>query len=243
METIGVSKRDKIIDQSILDHCIREDLNNKCPRTMSILKPLKVVITNFPADKKEEIEVQNHPTIKEMGTRKVIFSKTLYIEQDDFMVKPPEDYYRLSPGEKVRLKNAYIIKCEDVIRDVETGEISELHCSYEPKTEDDDTDVRGNIHWISAENYIIAEVRLIDRLFVKENPMATEEGKIFTDYINPKSLEITEAYVESFMKNAKLGARFQFERLGYFYLESTDSEENRPAFNRIITLRDSWTKK
>jgi glutaminyl-tRNA synthetase len=242
METIGVSKRDKIIDQSILDHCIREDLNNRCPRVMSVLKPLKVVITNYPADKKDEIEVQNHPTIKEMGTRKVIFSKTIYIEQDDFTENPPEDYYRLSPGEKVRLKNAYIIKCEDIIKDEKTGEISELHCSYEPK-QGNDAEVRGTIHWISAENSINAEVRLIDRLFIKENPMETEEGKVFTDYINPQSLEITEALVESFLKDAKFGSRFQFERLGYFYLEPIDSKENKLVFNRIISLRDSWSKK
>jgi glutaminyl-tRNA synthetase len=246
METIGVSKRDKIIDQSILDYCIREDLNNRCPRVMSVLKPLKVVITNYSAEKKEELEVQNHPTIKEMGARKIIFSKTLYIEQDDFMENPPEDYYRLSPGEKVRLKNAYIIKCENVIKDEKTGEISELHCSYEPRPADsasDDSKVRGTIHWISAENSIIAEVRLIDRLFLKENPMETEEGKVFADYINPQSLEITEALVESFLKDAKLGSRFQFERLGYFYLEPIDSTENNLVFNRIISLRDSWSKR
>ncbi len=242
METIGVSKREKIIDQSILDHCIREDLNKKCPRVMSVLKPLKVILTNYPADKKEEIEVQNHPTIKEMGTRKIIFSKIIYIEQDDFMENPPDDYYRLSLGEEVRLKNAYLIKCEDVIREEKTGEISELHCSYRPKKEDDPK-VKGTIHWISAENSIKAEVRLFDRLFVKENPMETEEGKVFTDYLNPQSLETTEALVESFLKDAKLGSRYQFERLGYFYLEPIDSKEDQLVFNRIISLRDSWTKK
>ncbi|MBY9000676.1 MAG: glutamine--tRNA ligase/YqeY domain fusion protein [Candidatus Heimdallarchaeota archaeon] len=246
METIGVSKRDKIIDQSILDHCIREDLNKKCPRVMSVLKPLKVVITNYPEEKSEEIEVQNHPTIKEMGSRTVIFSNTIYIEHDDFMENPPKDYYRLSPGERVRLKNAYIIKCENVIKDEKTGDVIEVQCTYEPKDDENTTEdskkVKGTLHWISNDNYVEAEVRLIDRLFVKENPMDVEEGKVFTEYLNPNSLEVTQAFVEPFLKEVKLGTRFQFERLGYFYLEPIDSSAKSLVFNRIISLRDSWAK-
>ncbi|MCK5409933.1 MAG: glutamine--tRNA ligase, partial [Candidatus Heimdallarchaeota archaeon] len=213
---------------------------------MSVLKPLKVVITNYPAEEKEEIEVQNHPTIKEMGTRKVIFSNTIYIEQDDFMENPPEDYYRLSPGEKVRLKNAYIIKCENVVKDEKTGEVTEIHCAYESRDAEDEKygkDVQGTIHWISAGNYIEAEVRLIDRLFVKENPMDAEEGRVFTHYLNPNSLEVIQAYVEPFLKETDFGSRFQFERLGYFYLEPIDSKRDHLVFNRIISLRDSWGKK
>ncbi len=246
METIGVSKRDKIIDQSILDHCIREDLNAKCPRVMSVLKPLKVILTNYPENQIEEIEVSNHPTIKEMGTRIMKISNTIYIEQDDFMENPPEGYYRLSPGEKVRLKNAYIIKCENVIKDEKTGEVTEIHCAYEPRNAEDEEygkDVQGTIHWISASNYVEVEVRLIDRLFVKENPMDVEEGKVFTDYLNPNSLEVIIAYVEPFLKEIDFGSRFQFERLGYFYLEPIDSKRSHLVFNRIISLRDSWGKK
>ncbi|MEE9410007.1 MAG: glutamine--tRNA ligase/YqeY domain fusion protein [Candidatus Heimdallarchaeota archaeon] len=246
-DAISVSKREKIIDQSILDHHIREDLNERCPRVMSVLNPLKIIITNYPEDKVEEFEVPNHPTIKEMGTRKVKFTKELYIEQDDFMENPPEDYFRLSPGEEVRLKYAYYIKCENLIKDEETGTIKEIHCSYDEKSKGgtpvQDREVKGTIHWISADNYVKAEARLFDRLFVKENPMDVEEGKTFVDYLNPKSLEITDVLIEPFIQNDEYGSRYQFERLGYFYLEPIESKKERLVFNRIITLRDSWVKK
>ena len=245
METIGVSKRDKIIDHSILDHCIREDLNPRCPRVMSVIEPLKVIITNYPEDKVEEIEVPNHPVNKEMGTRKIKFSNTLYIEQDDFMENPPDDYFRLSPGETVRLKYAYHIICKNIIKDESTGEIREIHCEYDPKTEEGDSaetkKVKGTIHWISDINYVKAEARIIDRLFLKDNPMDVEEGKTITDYLNPNSLQIKEVMVESFLKEAEKGSRYQFERLGYFFLISDKGEDL--VFNRIIPLRDSWEKK
>jgi len=213
---------------------------------MSVLRPLKVVITNYPENKEEEIEVANHSYNKEMGTRKIKFSKIIYIEKDDFMENPPEDYYRLSTGKEVRLKYAYVIKCEKVIKDEETGEIKELHCTYDPETKEktakDGLKVKGNIHWISANNAIKAEVRLYDRLFIKENPMEVEEGKDFTDYINPNSLEIVQAYVEPFLKEAEPGSRYQFERLGYFCIDIVDSTKDSLVFNRIITLRDTWGK-
>ncbi|MHA1399753.1 MAG: glutamine--tRNA ligase/YqeY domain fusion protein [Candidatus Heimdallarchaeaceae archaeon] len=245
-DDIGVSKRDTIIEHSTLDYHVRVDLDRRCPRVMSVLRPLKVVITNYPENKEEEIEVANHSYNKEMGTRKIKFSKIIYIEKDDFMENPPEDYYRLSTGKEVRLKYAYVIKCEKVIKDEETGEIKELHCTYDPETKEktakDGLKVKGNIHWISANNAIKAEVRLYDRLFIKENPMEVEEGKDFTDYINPNSLEIVQAYVEPFLKEAEPGSRYQFERLGYFCIDIVDSTKDSLVFNRIITLRDTWGK-
>ena len=244
---IGVSKREAIIDQSIFDNCVREDLDERCSRVMSVLQPLKVVITNYPKDEFEEITILNHPRNKEMGTRKIKFSKILYIEQEDFMEDPPEDYYRLTLGKEVRLKYTYIIKCEKVLRDDETGEITEIHCSYDSETKGDSSaterKIKGTIHWISAMDAIKAEVRLSDRLFIKENPMELEEGEDFTDYLNPHSLEIVNAYVEPFLQDADIGSRYQFERLGYFIIDKVDSRKDNLVFNRIITLRDSWVKK
>ncbi|NHJ39278.1 MAG: glutamine--tRNA ligase/YqeY domain fusion protein [Asgard group archaeon] len=244
---IGVSKREKIIDRSIFDKFVRDDLDERCPRVMSVIKPLKVIITNFPEDKTETITVSNHPRNKNMGERKVKFTKNLYIEQEDFMEDPPEDYRRLSPGKEVRLKYAYIIKCEKVIKDKKSGEIKEIHCSYDSKTKsgsiDEDRKVQGTIHWISADHSIEAEMRLYDRLFTKENPMDVEEGKEFTDYINPNSLEIVIGYVELFLKKAEKGSRYQFERMGYFNIDPIDTKNNKLVFNRIITLRDTWSIK
>jgi glutaminyl-tRNA synthetase len=244
---INFTKREKLIDMSIFEHYIREDLDKICPRVMSVINPIKLVITNYPDDKEEEFIVPNHPSNKEMGTRKVKFTKNLYIEQEDFMEDPPEDYYRLSPSKEVRLKYAYFIKCESVIRNKETGEISEIHCTYDPETKGgespDGRKVQGTIHWISADNALKAEVRLYERMYVKENPMETEEGKDFTDYINPKALSILKSYVEPFLKDEGPGSRLQFERNGYFVIDIVDSTKENLVFNQIITLRDSWTKK
>ncbi len=240
-EGIGLSKRDSVIDHSTLDYYIREDMEKRCPRVMSVLNPLKVVITNYPEDKEEEIEVDNHFSIKEMGKRKIIFTKELFIEREDFMENPPDDYYRLAPGREVKLKYAYIIKCNEVIKDEKTGEIKELHCTYDPQSMDRDlkkSKIKGKIHWISVKHSITATVRLYDRLFIKENPLDTEEeGKDFVDYINPNSLTIVEARVEPFLTKSEKGSRYQFERLGYFYLDPEDSTEERLVFNRIISLK------
>ena len=244
---INFTKREKLIDISIFEHYIREDLEKRSPRVMCVIKPVKLVITNYPDNKEEEFMVPNHPTDTEMGTRKVKFSKNLYIEQEDFMEDPPENYYRLSLGKEVRLKYAYYIKCESVIKDKETGEITEIHCTYDPETKGgeslDGRKVQGTIHWISADNAQEAEVRLYDRMYIKENPMETEEGKDFTDYINPNALSILKSYVEPFLKDKETGSRFQFERNGYFVIDIVDSNKENLVFNRIITLRDSWIKK
>lgn len=245
--TIGVSKRDKIIDQSILNNIIREELNEQCPRVMSVLKPLKVVITNLPEDQIDEFVIPNHPKNKKMGKRKVPFSNVIYIEQDDFMENPPADYYRLAPNKEVRLKYAYFLKCNKVIKEKKTSKIKEIHCTIDPETKggtaSDGREVKGTIHWISAKHALEAEMRLYENLFVKENPLDVEEGKIFTDFINPKSLEIVLGFVEPFIQEAELGSRYQFERLGYFNIDPIDSNKDSLVLNRIITLRDSWSKK
>ncbi len=244
---INFTKREKLIDMSIFEHYIREDLDKRCSRVMSVLNPIKLVITNYPDNKEEEFDVPNHPTDKDMGTRKVKFSKNLYIENEDFMEDPPEDYYRLSPGKEVRLKYAYYVKCDKVIRDEKTGKFLEVHCTYDPETKGgespDGRKVQGTIHWISADNTQEAEVRLYDRMYTKENPMETEEGEDFTDYINPNALKVIKSYVEPFLREEEPGSRFQFERNGYFVIDIVDSAKENLVFNRIITLRDSWGKK
>ena len=244
---INFTKREKLIDMSIFEHYIREDLDQRCPRVMSVINPIKLVITNYPENKVEKFTVPNHPSDKEMGTREVNFTKNLYIEQEDFMENPPEDYYRLSPGKEVRLKYAYFIKCETVIKDEETGKISEIHCTYDPETKGgespDGRKVQGTIHWLSADNALEVEVRIYDRMYTKENPMETEEGKEFIDYINPNSISILRSYVEPFLRDKKPGSRFQFERNGYFVIDIVDSTKENLVFNRIIALRDTWTKK
>ncbi|MHA2308779.1 MAG: glutamine--tRNA ligase, partial [Candidatus Heimdallarchaeaceae archaeon] len=244
---INFTKRDKLIDMSIFEHYIRDDLDKRCPRVMSVINPIKLVITNYPDDKVEEFEIPNHPADKEMGTRKVEFTKNLYIEQEDFMEDPPDDYYRLTPGKEVRLKYAYLIKCEKVVMDSETGEIKEVRCTYDPETKGgespDGRKVQGTIHWLSADNALEVEIRLYDRMYTKENPMETEEGKEFKDYINPNSISILRSYVEPFLKDKEPGSRFQFERNGYFVIDIVDSTKESKVFNRIIALRDSWAKK
>lgn len=244
---INFTKREKLIDMSIFEHYIREDLDKRCPRVMSVINPVKLVLTNYPEDQEEEFTVPNHPSDKKMGTRKVKFSKNLFIEQEDFMENPPEDYYRLFPGKEVRLKYAYFVKCESVVKDEKTGKITEIHCSYDPTTKGgespDGRKVQGTIHWISANNALEVEVRLYDRMYTKENPMDAEDGKEFKDYINPDSINKLKSYVEPFLKDEAPGSRFQFERNGYFVIDLVDSSKEKLVLNRIITLRDSWAKK
>ncbi|OGP73757.1 MAG: glutamine--tRNA ligase [Deltaproteobacteria bacterium RBG_16_49_23] len=244
-ERIGVAKNDSIIDMALLEHCVREDLNEKAPRVMAVLHPLRVVIDNYPESRVEEFDSPYHPQNPILGSRKVPFSRVLYIEQEDFMENPPKKFYRLSPGREVRLRYGYFIKCVGVVKDPKTGQVVEVHCTYDPETRSgfapDGRKVDATIHWVSAEHSISAEVRLYDRLFQVANPMG-EEGD-FTKYLNPKSLEIlTTCRVEPGLATIKSEDRFQFERLGYFCLDLKDSIPGRPAFNRVVTLRDSWAK-
>ena len=243
-ERVGVAKRDNIIDVALLEHSIRENLNKRAQRVMAILKPLKVVITNYPDNKVDELDAVNNPEDPAMGSRKVPFSKIIYVERDDFMETPPKKFFRLSPGNEVRLRYAYIIKCNEVIKN-DNGEITELHCTFDPETKSgsgNTRSVKGTIHWVSAEHAIEAEVRIYDRLFIKETP---EEDKDvdFKENINPNSLEIvSNAKLEPSLKNAKQGDKFQFERLGYFCVDYFDSKEDHLVFNRTVPLRDTWSK-
>ncbi|MBN1472410.1 MAG: glutamine--tRNA ligase/YqeY domain fusion protein, partial [Syntrophaceae bacterium] len=241
---IGVAKNDNLIDVALLEHCVREELNENAPRAMCVLKPLRVVIDNYPENQVEEFECANHPQKPEMSTRKVPFSKVLYIEQDDFMENPPKKYHRLGPGREVRLRNAYIIKFERMVRDECSGEVVQLHCTYDPATLNgppaDSRKVPGVIHWVSAGHCVASEVRLYDRLFKIENPGSEED---FTKYLNSGSLEVlSDCYVEQSLQNVEPGSRFQFERLGYFCADEKDSQAGKPVFNRIVPLRDSWAK-
>jgi glutaminyl-tRNA synthetase len=240
---IGVAKNDNLIDVSLLEHCVREDLNEKAPRAMCILRPLKVIIDNYPEQQTEDFDCANHPQHPEMGTRKVSFSRELYIERDDFLEDPPKKYNRLGPGREVRLRNAYIIKFESMRKDEKTGEVTEIHCSYDPATRSappaDGRKVQGVIHWVSAVHAVPAEVRLYDRLFTIEDPGSEEE---FLSCLNPNSLETLSACLaEASLKDARPGAQYQFERLGYFCADP-DSAAGRPVFNRVVPLRDSWAK-
>lgn len=243
---IGVAKKESLVDMALLEFCVREHLNKITPRVMAVLRPLKVVITNYPEGEEEYLDAINNPEDPNAGTRKVPFSKVLYIERDDFMENPPKHFFRLAPGREIRLRYAYFIKCEGVVKD-ENGEIVELHCTYDPATRGGDAPdgrkVKATLHWVSARHAIEAEVRLYDHLFIKENPNDVEEGKDFTDYINPKSLEVlTSCKLEPSLIEAKPGDRFQFERLGYFCVDIIDSTIGKPVFNRIVTLKDEWAK-
>jgi glutaminyl-tRNA synthetase len=245
-DMIGVSKKESIVDISVLEHCIREDLNKRAQRAFVVLNPLKVIIDNYPEDLVEEIEAINNPEDTSMGTRKVPFSKVIYIERDDFMENPPKKFYRLAPGREVRLRYAYYITCTDVIKDPQTGEVVELHCTYDPLTKGgqspDGRKVLGTIHWVSARHCFEAEIRLYDRLFTRENPNDVEEGKTFLDYVNPDSLKIVSGLCEPFLKDAKPEEKFQFERIGYFCVDNKLSQVGKPVFNRVVTLKDSWAK-
>ena len=246
-ERIGVGKKESLVDIALLEFCVRQDLNKKAPRVMGVLNPLKVVITNYPDDKIEYLEAVNNPEDSSMGTREVPFSKVIYIEKDDFMEQPPKGFYRLAPGREVRLRYAYYIKCTGVIKDDKTGEIIELHCTYDPATRGgwapDGRKVKSTLHWVSAKHSIGAEVRLYNNLFLKEAPGETENDEDFTDYLNPKSLEILKSCrLEPSLSKAKKGDVYQFERMGYFCLDTKDSTENHLVFNRTVTLKDEWAK-
>lgn len=245
IEKVGVAKNESIVDVSLLEHCVRDQLNARANRVMAVLNPLKLIIDNYPEEQVEELEAINNPEDENAGTRSIPFSKILYIEQEDFMEDPPKKYFRLSPGNEVRLRYGYYVKCTHAVKD-ENGEVIEVHCTYDPETRGgyspDGRKVKGTIHWVSAENALDAEVRLYDRLFSKPDPDNTEEGETFLDYLNPDSLTIlTKCKVEPSLMAAQPGDRFQFERQGYFCMD-LDSKPNQLIFNRTVGLRDSWAK-
>ena len=245
-ERIGVAKVEGVIDIALLEHCLREDLNKRAQRVMGVLRPLKVVIENYPQNLTEEIDAINNPEDPDAGKRKVPFSRELYIERDDFCEHPHKKFYRLAPDREVRLRYAYFIKCEKVIKDEKTGEIIELRCTYDPATKggnaSDGRKIKGTIHWVSQEHALKAEVRLYDRLFLSENPSAEKDGLKYKESLNPDSLKILKhCYVEPSLAGALPQSRFQFERSGYFCVDP-DSSQNRLIFNRTVSLRDSWAK-
>jgi glutaminyl-tRNA synthetase len=242
---IGVSKTNGTLELAMLEHFVREDLNKRAPRRMAVLRPLKVVIDNYPEGQVEEVEAVNNPEDESAGKRKVPFSKVLYIEQDDFREDPPKQYYRLSPGREVRLRYGYFITAKTVVKD-DKGEVVEVHCTYDPATRGgnapDGRKVKSTIHWVSAAHALDAEVRMYDKLFNKEDPNQVEEGQEFTANLNPNSLEvITKAKLEPSLANAPIESRYQFERLGYFCVDR-DSEPGHPVFNRTVALKDTWAK-
>ena len=244
-ELIGLTKSDTYIDAGVLEHVIRDELGAAAPRRMAVLRPLKVVIDNYPDEEEELLDAANHPQDPAMGVRQVPFSKVLYIEQDDFMEDAPRKFFRLAPGREVRLRYAYFITCNKVIKDEQTGAVLELHCSYDPATRGgnapDGRKVKGTIHWVSAKHARPAQIRLYDRLFSVANPDRGEQD--WKSYINPASLEtLTRCLIEPDLAQAQPGERFQFERLGYFCADSEDWQQEKPVFNRIVTLRDSWAK-
>jgi len=246
-DRIGITKKDAIIDMSVLETCIREDLERKAPRVMGVLRPLRVVIENYPEGQAEDLEAPYHPSDPSLGSRKVPFSRVIYIEQDDFREEPPSKYYRLAPGREVRLRYAYIIKCEEVVKDPATGEIIEVRCSYDPATRSGGPQsgrkVKGTIHWVSAAHAVSAEVRLYDRLFLVPNPLGDKSGKDFKELLNPDSrVALPAAQVEPSLAGALPESRYQFERQGYFCVDSVDSTPSRLVFNRTVSLRDSWSK-
>ncbi len=243
-DKVGVAKRDNVIDLGLLEFCVREDLNKRAERRMAVLDPLKVVITNYPEDKQETVECINNPEDESAGRRGVPFGREIWIERGDFMENPPKKYYRLSPGGEVRLRYAYLIRCDEVIRDAE-GRVTELRCTYDPESaggkSSDGRRVKGVIHWVSAAHAVRAEVRLFDRLFTRASLDDLEEGKTFLDYLNPESLRKVTGYLEPSLAEASMGDKFQFERTGYFCMDR-DSASGRPVFNRTVTLKDSWAK-
>ena len=243
-EKVGVAKRDNVIDLGLMEFCVREDLNKTAQRRMAVLNPLKVVITNYEQGCKEMFTAVNNPEDESAGTRQIPFGREIFIDRDDFMENPPKKYYRLCPGGEVRLRYSYLIRCEEVVKD-EDGNIIELRCTYDPQSgqgsSSDGRRVKGVIHWVSAEDAVEAEVRLYGNLFSKEDPNDVEEGKTFLDYLNPESLIVRKAYMEPSLKDASIGENYQFERVGYFCLD-TDSTKDNLVFNRTVTLKDSWSK-
>ncbi len=245
-ERIGVAKRDSLVDIALLEYCIREDLNKSAPRAMAVLRPLRVVIDNYPADLTEELDAVNNPEDASMGTRKVPFSRVIYIEKDDFREDPPKQFFRLAPGREVRLRYAYYITCTGVVKDDKTGEVIELHCTYDPSTKGGDSPdgrkVKATLHWVSALHALQAEVRLYDNLLIKADPADIGEGEDFKSLLNPNSLErLPVCFVEPSLAGAASGSRYQFERQGYFCADP-DSSRDRLVFNRIVTLKDTWAK-
>ena len=245
-ERIGLAKRDSMVDMNLLEFSVREDLNKNSQRRMAVLKPLKIVIENYPEDISEDLEAINNPEDPNSGTRLVKFSREIYIEQDDFMENPPSKFYRLAPGREVRLRYAYFITCREVVKDPSNGEIVELRCTYDPSTKGGDAPdgrkVKATLHWVSANHSLEAEVRLYDRLFTVENLAMVPEGKTYLDFINPNSLlTLTNCKLEHSLATACPGDKFQFERMGYFCADSVRSG-GKPVFNRTVELKDSWTK-
>jgi glutaminyl-tRNA synthetase len=241
-----VAKKDNLVDISLLEHLIRDDLNLSAPRVMGVLNPVRVVITNYPEDQVEEFDAVNNPEDPSAGTRKIPFTKVIYIDQDDFREEPPPKYFRLTPGKEVRLRYGYIIKCEDFIKDPQTGQVVEIHCTYDPLTRGgfaaDGRKVQGTIHWVSARFALDAEVRMYDRLFTIANPNKIEEDKNFLDYLNPEALKVLSACkVEPGLVKAAAGEHYQFERKGFFCVDP-DSTSTSLVFNLTVPLRDTWAK-
>ncbi len=246
-ERIGVAKRDSIVEMAQLEHAIREDLNLQAPRAMAVLRPLRVIIDNYPDDQVEELEAVNNPEDPRMGSRKIPFSKVLYIEQEDFREQPHKKFFRLAPGQEVRLRYAYIIQCVNVIKDSETGNIIEVHCTYDPSTRSGQSQstrkVKGTLHWVSTAHALEATIRLYDSLFLKANPNEDSDGTDYLECLNPQSLvTLSDSRVEPSLAYALPGARFQFERQGYFCVDSVDTLPNKLVFNRTVPLRDTWAK-
>ena len=245
-ERVGVAKTDSVIDIALLEHCIRDDLNKRAPRVMSVLRPLRVVIDNYPEGQTEDLDAVNNPEDPDMGTRRVPFSRVLYIEREDFREDPPGKFFRLAPGREVRLRYAYLITCIGTVKDERTGEVVELHCTCDLASRGGNPPngrkVKGTIHWVSAAHAVEADVRLYDRLFNVENPGDVTSGGNFEDVLNPGSLETLTGYIEPSVSGAVPGTRYQFERLGYFCVDLKDSSPDRLVFNRTISLRDSWAK-
>jgi glutaminyl-tRNA synthetase len=242
-ERVGVAKRENVIEVGLLEHCIREDLNKTAPRAMAVFNPVKLIIDNYPEGQFEELPSPVNPEDPESGHRMLPFSKNLVIEREDFMENPPKKFFRLAPGAEVRLKSAYIIRCDYVMKD-EQGEISEIHCTYFPETKSglpSDKKVKGTLHWVCPEHALEAEVRLYDRLFKVPDPEDVGEGEDFRVHLNPESLKTVKAFVEPSVKDASAGQRFQFERNGYYVVDK-DNKPGKLVFNRIVPLRDSWAK-
>lgn len=246
-DRIGVAKSNSTVDFALLEHCLREDLNKKANRMMAVLNPLKVVITDYPEDMVEELDADNNPEDPNAGKRKIKFTREIFVERDDFKEEAPRKWFRLAPGKEVRLKHAYYITCNEVIRDPGTDGVVELHCTHDPKSRggwtDDGRKVKGTLHWVSAQHAVQAEVRLYDQLFFKENPDEVDEGQDFTANLNPDSLEVlSKALIEPALSEAKPGEQFQFLRMGYFCTDMLDHTPEKPVFNRTSTLRDTWAR-
>ncbi|MDD5422939.1 MAG: glutamine--tRNA ligase, partial [Candidatus Omnitrophica bacterium] len=246
-DEIGVARMDSIVELNILENAVRQELNKTAPRAMAVLRPVKLVITNYPEGRSEELEAVNNPEDPSKGTRKVPFSREIYIEKDDFREVPPPKFYRLSPGKEVRLRYAYFVKCTDVIKDPSTGRIKEVHCTYDPATRGGDAPdgrkVKATLHWVSASHAVEARVRLYDVLFTGRDPNDAPEGADFRAGMNPKSLEeLSGCKLEPSLASAPAGSRYQFERLGYFYVDPISVKGQKTVFNRIVTLKDEWAR-